>query len=861
MRFTRLLLPSISLIALLIPGPWLPSPARAQSPGNFSTLSTTGAATLNGDVLMCSGHPWLDVRCPGNSGGAVGDGSHDDTTAIQAAVNTAVTNNWPVHLPAGAYKITARITIDYAGQSGKGFRLISEGATLDGRTIASGDVLRVACSGGTPASPANCFYLREEGTLFVNASTPDYAVRIGKPDFSDAHNSAKIDHLVVNNASTASTAGGLQLNYVLDSDIYAVADSAGGAAGLALEQTQFSRISGAGTASGTGGTALLLENGFNFANTVFAFDMEASPTCLGITAPHDGQNSFVSPYFACATAVNATASTRNVLINPTYAGSVVNRGPQSVGIQIVGTGNREAWQFPSSPTYTAAGIDDKTMLSSFNAPGASLAVTLPSPSAVGAGWSMGFATDNGKGLTVTAPSGNILSGGKSLSSVTLGPGNYEFLQLESDGNNFRVTAGTRNTLATNGLQSRDWPGNWLYPSTPGYAASLGDNGNVLSSYNTAAGLTVTLPSTTNLPSGWSIGLATDQGKGLTVQVNPTAGGHILYPLANAATQTSLTLAGDLYEYVTLQYDGSGNFRVEQVTPATAQQLGLAGIGGLTRWVFPSVSAYNAGVADNGAAISAFNSPLAYLTVTLPPVNTINPGWTLAVANDNGKTAALQVNATNGGRIVFPGSGAATGSVQLAAGNYELALVQFDGSNFRLLQVTPVTAAAIGLTGATCLSRWSFPSVSSYAAGPADCGLTISNYNTPIASLTVTLPSTTAISAGWSMSFVTDNGKSLTVQVNATSGGQILMPGTRGAQSSLKLYGQNYEEVALQFDGSNFRLVTASPATASSNGMFPAIGTPASSSAACQTGQLQFDSNYLYACTAPNTWKRAALSSF
>jgi hypothetical protein len=550
-----------------------------------------------------------------------------------------------------------------------------------------------------------------------------------------------------------------------------------------------------------------------------------------------------------------------VLINPTYAGNVVNRGPQSTGIQIVGTGNREVWQFPASATYTAAGIDDKTALSSFNAPGASLAVTLPSPAAVGAGWSMGFATDNGKGLTLTAPTGTILSGGKSLSTVTLGPGNYEYLHLESDGNNFRVTAGTRNTLATNGLQSRDWPGNWLYPSTAGYAAALGDNGNVLSSYNTTAGLTVTLPSTTNLPSGWSIGLATDQGKPVAVQVNATAGGHILYPLANAASQTSLSLAGNLYEFATLQYDGGGNFRVEQVTPATAQQLGLAGLGGLSRWNFPSTSAYNAAVADNGSAISAFNSPLAYLTVTLPSIDRINPGWTLAVANDNGKVAALQVNATNGGHILYPGSGAVTGSVQLAAGNYELALVQFDGANFRLLQVTPASAASIGLNGGTCLARWSFPSVSTYAAGPADCGLTVSSYNAPIASLTVTLPSASAIAAGWSMSFVADNGKSLTVQVNATAGGQILLPGTRGAQSSLTLYHQNYEQLSLQFDGSNFRVVTASPATASSNGMFPATGTPASSSAFCQTGQIEFDSNYLYACTAPNTWKRTAWSTF
>jgi len=58
--------------------------ALAQAPGSFSTLSTTGTATLNGDVLMCAGRPWIDVRCPSMAGGAVGDGSHDDTSAIQA---------------------------------------------------------------------------------------------------------------------------------------------------------------------------------------------------------------------------------------------------------------------------------------------------------------------------------------------------------------------------------------------------------------------------------------------------------------------------------------------------------------------------------------------------------------------------------------------------------------------------------------------------------------------------------------------------------------------------------------------------------------------------------------------------------
>src|SRR6516164_3304637 len=81
-------------------------PSAAQSPCIFSTLSTTGTATMGGDALMCSGRPWIDVRC----NGAVGDGSHDDTTAINTTISAANANNWPVHLPAGTYKVTAPIS-------------------------------------------------------------------------------------------------------------------------------------------------------------------------------------------------------------------------------------------------------------------------------------------------------------------------------------------------------------------------------------------------------------------------------------------------------------------------------------------------------------------------------------------------------------------------------------------------------------------------------------------------------------------------------------------------------------------------------------------------------------------------------
>ncbi len=343
-------------------------------------------------------------------------------------------------------------------------------------------------------------------------------------------------------------------------------------------------------------------------------------------------------------------------------------------------------------------------------------------------------------MTVTAPSGAILAGGKSLASITLGAGNYEYLQLQSDGNNFRVISATRNTRLINGFDPPPWPSNWLYPSTSGYAATLGDNGNILSSYNTTSGLAVTLPATTTLPTGWSMGFATDNGRALSIQVNATSGGHIVWPGSRGAA-TTLALANTsqgAYEFVVLQYDGAGNFRVVDATPATAQTIGMIGAGGVTRWRFPSVSAYAATVADNGGVLSSYNSPLPYLAVTLPPTSAIPMGWIMGFATDNGKALAVQVNGGAGEKILIPaGGGTSTSSISLATN-------------------------------------------------------------------------------------------------------------------------QNYEYVALQFDGSNYRVVAATPQTLNLLGGLINAGSPASSSP-CTTNQMMHDSNYLYICTAPNTWKRAALT--
>ena len=288
---------------------------------------------------------------------------------------------------------------------------------------------------------------------------------------------------------------------------------------------------------------------------------------------------------------------------------------------------------------------------------------------------------------------------------------------------------------------------------------------------------------------------------------------------------------------------------------------MIGASGISHWSFPAVSAYAATVADNGNVISSFNSPLSYLAVTLPSTTAIPMGWTIGITTDSSKSASVQVNGTAGGHILFPGGGAGATSASLASGNYELLVVQFDGSNFRIVEATPATANQIGIAGnVTGVNRWNFPAVGTYTASQADNGNALSSYNTPTTSLIVTLPSTTSIGIGWIMGFATDNGKTMTVQVNGGAGEKILVPAAGGTSSnSITLAaGQNYEYAALQFDGSNFRVVAATPQTLNNLGGLISSGSPASSSA-CTTNQMTHDSDYLYICTAPNTWKRAPIT--
>jgi hypothetical protein len=211
---------------------------------------------------------------------------------LQAAVDAALSTDRPLILPRGSYQITAPLVIDYSRHAGTGFELISRGATIDGTAVGGGPALIIECA-------ADCFYFDQEGTLFANADTDGPAVVVGKADFSDPHNSGKLDHLIVNNRNAGAHATGCQFNYVLNWDIDAVCVSGGGGSGLDLEQLQFSTLRGA--ASATTGTAITLGPGYIFANTFEGLDLEASKVCISDMYPRTTNNTWTSPYLYCPT--------------------------------------------------------------------------------------------------------------------------------------------------------------------------------------------------------------------------------------------------------------------------------------------------------------------------------------------------------------------------------------------------------------------------------------------------------------------------------------------------------------------------------------------------------------------------------
>jgi hypothetical protein len=83
-------------------------------------VPTTGLYNKNGSSIT----PWINVKTDYN---AVGDGSTDDTTAINNAIYVANFYGWSLYFPAGTYKVSSALSIIYGGSSGTATKVFGDG--------------------------------------------------------------------------------------------------------------------------------------------------------------------------------------------------------------------------------------------------------------------------------------------------------------------------------------------------------------------------------------------------------------------------------------------------------------------------------------------------------------------------------------------------------------------------------------------------------------------------------------------------------------------------------------------------------------------------------------------------------------
>lgn len=279
--------------------------------------------------------------------------------------------------------------------------------------------------------------------------------------------------------------------------------------------------------------------------------------------------------------------------------------------------------------------------------------------------------------------------------------------------------------------------------------------------------------------------------------------------------------------------------------------------------FPSVSTVGANLSgvssDNDSTLSLSGSAAAtgLIAAGMRISQTYRPNGPL---NVNGIQLLLHLGTANGNNIAnYEGVFVASMGINADYLGSTPAVTQFEACNvwtdlrtggtavnpcptFRGFQADPITNA-IACTASGAVTNWQF-----FADGgisnAAATGVTITNvgYRCSLAS-----GGSTAV-GGLTQNYgiqITGNGG--TNVAGTTTNRAILSTST--AQS----------EVQGGFDNTPIGVTT--PAAGNFTTLQIALTTPASSAAAGTAGQMTADASFIYVCTATNTWKRAALSTF
>jgi hypothetical protein len=276
--------------------------------------------------------------------GAIGDGTTDDTAAVNAWFADVLTYG-SGYVPAGTYKVTSAITWDVLSVRTTGVRIFGDSPrrSIFSSTVSSGSYAFNITTTGTGAS-SGAFYSSFEGIGFQTTSTSfaGIALNIGDSSLVGAFNSFLFTNVTVNNNSTAAGSIACQLANVYASTFTNFTVNGSNPTTNVTEvvrviQTQFCTFNSCSFANGA--TSINFYSDYIFANVFNAVDFEETNLNVQITSANATKNTFVGGQFSSrgSYCLNAVAGSQNLFINPNLTGYSVNKINNNTGLETVST--------------------------------------------------------------------------------------------------------------------------------------------------------------------------------------------------------------------------------------------------------------------------------------------------------------------------------------------------------------------------------------------------------------------------------------------------------------------------------------------------------------------------------------------
>ncbi len=321
-----------------------------------NAMLTTGEYLLEYDgtnfVLLNPEAPYIFALNAKTDYGAVGDGTTDDTTAIQNWINAVVAAGQIGYLPKGTYNITGQLNITY-DTTGCTFRGdgLSQSLLVFTSAVAAPN-LQIKST--TPSNGSN--YLDWDG-IGIQGNVAGAVVAFGLGTYADAHNEPVVN-MKVQNFSTSTSAEAVQINYVLNGRLRFIADVAGAGIGMQVNQANFNTFEGSYSAIGANSISVNFGAGTNTGNVFLSLDMENCAYCVAIPSGSSNTigNTFIGgTYSYTANGLSISDGSDNSClhpgINPAGSATVADFLAGGIGMTIKTT--RAIGQFtPTMPAST-----------------------------------------------------------------------------------------------------------------------------------------------------------------------------------------------------------------------------------------------------------------------------------------------------------------------------------------------------------------------------------------------------------------------------------------------------------------------------------------------------------------------------